>query len=222
MKSSRKGSVFYFLAGMLLWHGSACIEVPSSGHVSEQDERYTQALARPYTPQKRPRLEGRGPVVPGTPGLRVPSGFFARVRIQVMDFYQPLAMASFLRTHGEVYLRLVTEGGGENDSFRPMFRAIIPITLPKGSGLQALTNLTLGKAALDRATATFQLTPRGKYLVKVERLHIETIEDVVITGALEGRAMRGSLSKTSVPFMAGFVALRGPDTGTVEPRKDHR
>jgi len=167
-----------------------------------------------YLPQRVPRLDAAGPFVPGTPGLRVPKGYFTRVRLDVRDLFLPYAVASFLRGEDETVFRLeaVSEFSDQWGTL-PIFRALVPITLSSSSDIKSLTKITLGPAALNRAMATIRLENGRQYLVEVQRLSFEVLEDSAVKGSLEGRARRGMLSKSYKQIKVGFVALRAPDTG---------
>ena len=165
-------------------------------------------------PQRKPRLGAGGPWVPGTPGLRVPIGYFTRVRIDVIDFFLPFTLGSFLRGEGEAVFRLESVSG-MRDGVRefPIFRAVIPITLPPGSDIGSLTELTLGAETLTRSTATLRFDKSRQYLVEVQRLTFEVLEEGAIKGTLHGRARGGAKSRNYREIRIGFLALRSPDLG---------
>ena len=186
------------------------------GGSTSADAETTIHVPRLY-PTAKAMVESSGPLVPGTPGLRVPPGYFARARIHAVDHRLPYCLSSFLVGQDEAFLRL--DALGETvDGQRTVFHAFVPLASVGGAEIGTLADLTLEKAALTGATATIRLpTSNGQhtYLVEIERLSFETVEESLLTGSLEGQARRGSRSTTSLPFELGFVAYRGPNTGMV-------
>ncbi len=201
------------LGFLLVLMGSGCappvLAPPDAGDEHEAGD--PQML---HLPQRPSRVDARGPLVPGTPGLRVPAGYFTRIRLDVRDLFLPYTLGSFLRGEDGVTFRLEGVAGmADQKRVLPVFRALIPITLPSGSDIQSLTKLTLGPAAMSRGTVTIRLENGRQYLVEVERLSFEALEDGALKGSLEGKARRGMKSTTYKDIWVGFVALRAPNTG---------
>ena len=205
-------STVLVVIGLLLSCPTCTTPTPSLPDV--QDEEKGEGFHLLYLPQRTPRLDAPGPIVPGTPGLRVPAGYITRVRLDIRDLFLPYTVASFLRGAGDATLRIEAVAGMTEDRrILPVFRVLIPITLPSGSDIAALTELTLGPAALSRAMATIRLENGRQYLVEVKRLSFDALEEGAVKGSLEGRARRGMKSKSYKQIKVGFVALRAPDTG---------
>ncbi len=159
------------------------------------------------------RADAPGPLVPSTPGLRVPGGYWARVRLDVADLLLPHAWAGFLETEDGLVLRIEAVGGpasGDGASPTPTLRAVVPIRLPEPAAPEALGGLTLGPEALAEAVVGLRTTPRSSWLVTPERLVIEAVGPQVVKGTLEGTARRGTRSPSSRPVRVAFVALRAP------------
>lgn len=169
-------------------------------------------------PDMAARADGRGPLVPGTPGLRVPRGYFARARLHLADLLMPYCWASFVRGHGTLTFRLQAIGGpmtqtgpGEGAPPLPVLRGVIELAVPPGTEVDDLAGLTLGVESLRGATVSLRLSERDRYLLEVDRLSIEAIGRTAVLGSLQGRARRGAKSQTTLPIELGFVALKAPE-----------
>jgi len=177
-----------------------------------------------YLPTARARVDAQGPLIPGTPGLRVPAGYFARARLDAEDLFLPYSYAAFLTSEGGVALRVVALGAPARDRGDapkgprpPVLRAVIPLPLPdrqgQVAGLDTLMGLTLGEDALRETTATLRLSDRDLYLLTLTRFTLESSSDTALSLSFEGRARRGSKAKVSLPFQVGIVGFRAPTVG---------
>lgn len=167
-------------------------------------------------PTKRARPDGRGPLVAGTPGLRVPGGYWARLRMDAADIVFPYAWVGLSRTSDQVILRLEAVGGptvgGGGASPEPVARAIVPIALPPGSDAKALSGLTLRASALEGAAVSLE-GASSRWHVDLKRLTISELGETAIVGSLEGVARRGTKGRRQRPFELGFVAYLAPLSG---------
>ncbi len=161
---------------------------------------------------------GRGPLIPGTPALRVPdAGYWTRCRLHVADIVLPYSWVSFVQGARGVTLRLAAMRRGEVDGPTvPNLRAVVPIALPRGTDATSLAGLTLGEDALSNATVSLRTTWQDSYIVKLSRLTIEVVDASVVAGTFEGTAVRGKKGRVARRFEAGFVALRGPAVGVLD------
>lgn len=177
-----------------------------------------------YLPDESARLDGKGPLVPATPGLRVPDGYWTRVRLDVADLYLPYSWISLL-PHGErVTLRLQAVGGPVPESDvapLPALRLVVSIGVPEGTTVFELAGLTLRGDALREAMGAIRTTPTDNWLLELDRLTIEEIGSTVVKGTIEGHARRGSKSVRTRKFHIGFVALwaKAPRAGGAEGRE---
>jgi hypothetical protein len=180
-----------------------------------------ERIAERLLPNTEPSARGLGPLIPGTPGLRVSSGYFSRARMGSVDLYMPHTMTSFLRGREKSYLRI--EAFGEKvGAHKSLFHAFIPLSIAAEGDLSTLENLTLEKEALKTATATIRVAKATRLLnrlVELRRLSLEVVDEHLVTGTLEGVTKRGNRAQSSLPFQLGFVAYRGPDTGMVGPER---
>lgn len=157
---------------------------------------------------------GNGPIVPSTPGLRVPAaGYWTRARLDVADMLLPYTWVSFLHgeEHSTLRLEAVRRGEDEAGPQLPWLHIIIPIALPRGTDQSQLDQLDLGVEALAAATASIQTTHSDTWLLTLTHLRLDHVDDKGVTGTLEGVARRGSRGQRERTFAAGFVALRAPD-----------
>lgn len=199
---------------------SACpewLEVPDPEGVETSAD---EPLRAPATlPDEAPSTAAGGPIVPGTPGLRVPAGYFSRVRLDTADLYLPY---TWVVVHAgtkaadpveqPITVRLLAAAGADRDGEPedPVLRAVLPLAVPAGTGLETLQGLDLGPDALRDATVSVTMEGSHHWLVEPTRLRLEEIDEGRIKGTLEGEARRGAQAARSRPFRAGFIALRGP------------
>jgi len=169
-------------------------------------------------PSAPPEAGGQGPVVPATPGLRVPAaGYWTRARLDVADLLLPYTWVGFLHGEDFVTLRLeaVRRGEDEEGPQLPWLHAVIPIALPHGTDATQLEGLALGAEALAGATASIQTTRQDTWLLALSHLRLDHVDEHVVTGTLEGVARRGAKGQRERQFQAGFVALRAPEPTAV-------
>ena len=179
-------------------------------------------LQESLLPKTAPGVRGKGPVVPGTAGLRVTSGYFARARMGAVDLHLSYTMASFLRGEDQAFLRLEAHGDKVGPS-QTAFHAFIPLAMRLDEDVTTLTSLTLEKEALADAKANIRVatrTRRHNRLVELHRVTFDIVQSDIITGTLEGTTKRGSRATSALPFQVGFVAYRGPDMGMVGPPRE--
>ncbi len=203
---------------------SGCIEwlevaepAPEIGGGAAADALPTVAPAAP--PTSGPRLDGKGPLVPRTPGLRVSGGYWTRVRLDLADLWLPftwlVADAAPVEDIGRaphLNLRLLASshrsGGAEVGV--PTLRAVIPLAVPAGTALDAVQGLVFGPEAMEGSSISLRTTREMTWLVTPERLLLEEVGPLLVRGALEGTARRGRESTRVRRFRAGFLALRAP------------
>jgi len=173
-------------------------------------------------PSAPAEVGGQGPIVPATPGLRVPAaGYWTRARLDVADMLLPYTWASLLRGEDHITLRLEAVRRGEDEAgpLLPWLHAVIPIALPRGTDQSQLDHLDLGHEALASATASIQTTHDDTWLLELTHLRIDHVDDKRVTGTLEGVARRGARGRRERRFAAGFVALRAPTITSLTPRR---
>lgn len=160
-----------------------------------------------------------GPIVPGTPGLRVPTGYFARVRLDTADLYLPFAWVVVHEgtkaadpVEQPITVRLLASAGADKAGGpqEPLLRGVLPLAVPAGTRLDALQGLDLGADALADATVSVTTEGDHHWIVEPTRLRLEHIDARFIKGSLEGLARRGTQAPNARPVRIGFVALRGP------------
>ena len=167
-------------------------------------------------PDAPAEVAGQGPIVPATPGLRVPAaGYWTRARLDVADLILPYTWVSFLHSEDRVTVRLEAVRRGEDEAGPqlPWLHAVIPVKLPRGTDASQLDGLSLGAAALADATAAIRTTPQDAWTLTLSHLRFDHVDDHVVTGTLEGIARRGAKGQRERSFIAGFVALRAPEFG---------
>ncbi|MGM0577316.1 MAG: hypothetical protein ACQEXJ_16445 [Myxococcota bacterium] len=176
-----------------------------------------------HLPSRGPRVDGAGPLVPMTPGLRVPDGYWTRVRLDAADLLLPWTWAvAHTTSDGEgphLVLRLLAAEGPVAPDARAL-RAVIPLAVPEGTRLEALEGLELGPEAMAQATIGLRTDARNRWLVTPRRLAITSVRPRVVVGTLEGVARRGSQGRRERVFQAGFLALRadrGPEAAGAPP-----
>jgi len=160
---------------------------------------------------------GRGPIVPSTPGLRVPlAGYWTRARLDTADLLLPYTWASLVEGKGFVLLRIEGAMASADEPAAvasQSFRVVIPITLPPGTDTEALAGLTLGKQALTQSAVSIRTSPNDLWIIDPDRLTFDVVRSDVIVGTLEGEARRGARGQRARRFESGFVALRAPEHG---------
>ena len=161
------------------------------------------------------RATADGPVVPMTPGLRVPDGYWTRIRIDQADLLLPFTWAAVqlagYSADGDLrgmLLRLQGHRLGNTPKEAPQLRAVIRIATPPDTAPEDLVGLTFGQDALAESTASVRISKGTLWNVVLQRLAITSIEDNLVTGTLEGEARAGKRARRSRTFRAAFVALR--------------
>lgn len=172
-------------------------------------------------PSAPPEAGGRGPIVPATPGLRVPlAGYWLRARLDIADILLPYTWASLSAGAGKGYLRIEGATSATDDpgnSVAQAFRAVIPIVLPGGTDIDSLDGLTLKAQALTAATVSLRTSATDAWTIELQRLTLSTVQGNLIVGSLEGEARRGARGQRPRRFEAGFIALRAPEPTLPEP-----
>lgn len=218
--------------------GGGCIDWLE---VDDGEPEYTLPVGEPLVlPSEPALLDAPGPLVPRTPGLRVPlAGYWTRVRLDAHDLLFPFSWVSLTsasrgstaecqvvgatgapsrQCNSAVLLRL--EGStaqGEDPSEIGAqgvigFRAVIPITLPPGTDASVIRDgFELPEKALASATMALRTSSQDLWLITPTRLRFERVAHGIITGSLEGEARRGAKGQRVRKFAAAFIALRAPD-----------
>ncbi len=157
---------------------------------------------------------GEGPLVPNTPGLRVPAaGYWARARLDMADLVLPYTWAGFIPAADRVTFRLAAAVRGADDDgpATPRLQAVVPIALPAGTDRSQLEGLTLGADALSAGVVSLQTTDRDRWLITLTRLSFEQVDERLVKGSMEGIARRGAKGQRTRSFEMGFLALRAPE-----------
>jgi hypothetical protein len=201
------------LGGCLEW-----IEVDDPAIESEPDEALPSVPSfggDAMFPGAPARASAGGPIVPMTPGLRVPAGYWIRVRIDQADVLLPYSWGAVQRAgyslDGEtrgMLLRLQAHRMGQSSKEAPQLRAVIRIATPPNTEPEDLVGLTFQEDALAESTVSVRISKGTLWSVALERLSIASMDANVITGTLEGQARAGKRAKRSRTFRAAFVALR--------------
>jgi|GEM_PF-1346492 len=235
---SRLGLCFVVAAAVM---SGGCIDWLE---VDDGEPEYTLPVGEPLVlPTEPALLDAPGPLVPRTPGLRVPlAGYWTRVRLDAHDLLFPFSWVSLTSANrgstaecqtvgatgapsrqctAAVLLRL--EGStaqGEDPSEIGAqgvtgFRAVIPITLPPGTDVSVIRDgFELSEKALASATMALRTSSQDLWLITPTRLRFERVAHGIITGSLEGEARRGAKGQRVRKFAAAFIALRAPDEDT--------
>ena len=224
---------------------SVALAVGASGgcidwlEVDEGEEPvYTLPVGEPRVLPSEPALiDAPGPLVPRTPGLRVPlAGYWTRVRLDALDLLFPFTWASLLSAKQAV--------GGEDAQVEALFRiegstshgddpsevgaqgvtgvrAVIPITLPAGTDASVIRDgFELTAKALEAATVAVRTSAQDLWLVTPTRLRFDRVDGSLLMGSLEGEARRGAKGQHARRFEAAFIALRAPDDEADEGRPE--
>jgi hypothetical protein len=199
-------------AGCVEW-----LEVDEPG--PEMPERVEAPRPPAEMPTESASVSAAGPIVPGTPGLRVPAGYFARVRLDTADLYLPFAWVVVHEgtkaadpVEQPITVRILAASGADKqgEPEEPLLRGVLPLAVPAGTRLDALEGLDLGADALRDATVSVTTEGSHHWIVAPTRLRLEHIDERFIKGSLEGMARRGTQAPNARPVRIGFVALRGP------------
>jgi len=191
----------------------------------EDDSELVLPAGRPLVmPSAPPESGSRGPIVPATPGLRVPlAGYWLRARLDVADVLLPYTWASLSRGDERAYLRIEAATSATDEpgpGATQELRAVIPIALPGGAELDSLDGLTLKAQALAAATVSMRSSPSDTWSIELERLTLTEVQSNLIVGTLEGQARRGTRGQRTRRFEAGFIALRAPEPSAPTPATD--
>jgi len=184
------------------------VEYPAARQVSQKVARVLSGRL----PADPPRLDAPGPVVPGTAGLRVPSGYWTRLRIDSADMLLEHTWLSAEAADGVLFLRMRAAGTGRRTA-SPDLRAVIPLAIPGEGALERLVGVQLGKESLQGATITVRMPSGHLWYVDLERFIINEVSPEGVLGAFEGKARRGLKSDTLRHVSVGFMALRAPVSG---------
>ena len=236
--SSRPGLVLMAVAAL---GSGGCIDWLE---VDDGEPEYQLPIGEPLVlPSEPALLDAPGPLVPRTPGLRVPlAGYWTRVRLDAHDLLFPFSWVSLTSaSHGSsadcqvvgaagvpsrvcnsaVLLRLKgsTAHGDDPTEIGAQgvtgFRAVIPITLPPGTDASVIRDgFELPEKALASATMALRTSAQDLWLITPTRLRFERVAPGIITGSLEGEARRGAKGQRVRRFAAAFIALRAPDEGS--------
>jgi len=209
--------------------------------VDDGEPEYQLPVGEPLVlPNEPPLLDAPGPLVPRSPGLRVPlAGYWTRVRLDALDLLFPfswvsltsakrgsgpecetlgLATAPARQCNSAVLLRLEgsTSQGDDPSEIGAQgvtgFRAVIPITLPPGTDVSVIRDgFELPEKALASATMALRTSAQDLWLITPTRLRFDRVAHGIITGSLEGEARRGAKGQRVRRFAAAFIALRAPD-----------
>lgn len=196
--------------------------------VDDEDDDYTLPVGRPWVyPSEPALLEAPGPIVPQTPGLRVPlAGYWTRARLDAHDLLFPYTWGSLLTAAdgpssvtsrpSVVVLRLEALSHGEESSSTtgpPLgLRAVIPLKLPAGVDASTIRDgLELPDKALVGATIGLRTSAQDLWIITPTRLRFERVDRRVIVGSIEGEARRGAKGQRARRFTTTFIAMRAPD-----------
>ncbi len=208
---------------------TALTSVPACTEWLEVDEEGDEVFSLPVgepviLPSVGAQVGGEGPLVPQTPGLRVPlAGYWTRARLDALDVVFPYTWASLLQAEvatpgrpgerpGQLVLRLEgTAAPGDESTPTLGLRAVMPLPLPPGTDLSAVrSGFDLGAEALAGATVGLRTYAQDLWLVTLTRLRLETVTPRIVVGTLEGEAKRGARGQRPRVFRAAFIALRVP------------
>lgn len=174
-------------------------------------------------PDYAARVDAAGPIVPRTPGLRVPKGYWSHGRLDTMDVWLPYTWAAVQVYDGVrsdrpsgLTLRMLATVPLDSPTESPsqFFRAVVPVTMPAGATLRDLVGLKLDAPSLSGAQISLRTGKEHLWLIEPIRLTIDEVSPQAIKGTLEGIARRGSKSRRERQFRLGFVAfLAPPDAG---------
>ena len=211
------------LGGCVEWFE---VDEPGTQEVVEADNFVPQSLSGTMAtlPGAAPRVGASGTIVPKTPGLRVPEGYWTRVRLDQADLLLPFTWAAIEPagyspdgdTRGTL-LRLQSHVGAEPSKEKPSLRAVIRIATPPNTPVASLAQLSFGPDALRGSTVSVRLSKGTLWTVELERLSLSEVDTGVLSGTLEGNARVGKRAKRRRSFRAAFVALRGPESGAPSP-----
>jgi hypothetical protein len=209
-RQSRWSAVAVAIAGLL---GAGCVEwLEVDGDDDEQAaalEREALRAEAPKPPQRGAEAAGEGPLVPLTPGLRVPVGvgYWARVRLEALDVAFDTALITLNRLEDRLVLRLFAAPDDDPDA--PSLHLVTELPLAPASAIEDLAGLDLFPRP-GATTAVFRTSSRDLWVVTPSRLTFDSLGDEVIVGSLEGIATRGLDGQRSRRIEVGFVALRAP------------
>lgn len=209
--------------------------------VDDGEAQYVVPVGEPLVMPSEPALSGApGPLVPRTPGLRVPlAGYWTRARLDALDLLFPFTWAS-LSTAAPVTL----PGRAPNDAAQGAlvvlrleastahgddpsevgaqgvigFRAVVPLRLPVGTDASVIRDgFELPDTALADATLAVRTSSQDLWLIVPTRLRFEVVSRVLVAGSIEGDARRGAKGQRARHFSASFLALRAPDDEDAAP-----
>ncbi len=193
--------------------GAGCVEWLEVDDGSEEEaaalERAALRAEAPKPPQRSAEAAGNGPLVPMTPGLRVPvdAGYWARVRLEALDVSFPTALVVLNRLEDRVVVRLL--GAPDDDPDAPSIHLVTELPLAAAAAVEDLAGLDLAPRPAA-TTAVFRTSSRDLWVVTPTRLSFDSLGEDVVVGSLEGVATRGLDGQRSRRIEIGFVALRAP------------
>ena len=170
-------------------------------------------------PNQPASVNAKGPILPGSPGLRVPRGYMTHARLDSADFllaHTWMALDSTssagVQAASRTTLRLVATGSvsGAIPSPVPSVRGVFPLAVPKGTSAEDLVGFTARGPSLANARVGIRTGGDHHWMVTPTRLSIDQVTPRAIKGSFEGTARRGAKSERTRRFHAGFVALRAP------------
>ncbi|MEE2780099.1 MAG: hypothetical protein VYE15_06230 [Myxococcota bacterium] len=190
-------------------------EEPGSAESTPGGEAVESSMKR--TPFRAPRVDAPGHLVPRSPGLRVPDGYWTRVRMDAADAWMGYSWADLRGDKGlpqtsasRMTLRLIASNGTSEKTriTTPALRIVAPLTVPAGTKPETLVGLTFQEDALNDAIVGFDLGGDHPWRVKLNKLTVLDVSATTLSGTLEGTAVRGVKDRGSRPFQAAFHALR--------------
>lgn len=203
---------------------TGCPEWLEIGDDSEPEDQAPLSVPA-VQPTEPARYEAPGPLVPRTPGLRVPlAGYWTRVRLDTLDVVFPFSWASLsVASDGsreEAFALLRLEGSSAQGDVPSEIgaqgvtglHAVIPIELPIGTDLGAIREgFELPREALAQAMVALRTSSQDIWLVTATHMRFDEVTPRLISGAIEGEARRGTQGQHVRRFSAAFFALRAPD-----------
>jgi len=208
------------IAALLVLGTVGCIEwleVDAPAGQADAQNSVVQRSLSPIAatlPNVPPQAAAKGPLVPQTPGLRVPDGYWTRVRLDQADLLLPhtwgVLQPSGYSEDGEprgMVLRLHAQGARDGARGAPTLRGVIRVATPPRTQASQLVGLSFGPDALHGSTVSLRISRGTLWNIVPERLSIEVLDEHVVKGTLEGSARPGKQAKRSRAFRAGFVAL---------------
>lgn len=216
--------------------GAGCVDWLE---VDDGEPQYVVPVGEPLVMPSEPALVGApGPLVPRTPGLRVPlAGYWTRARLDGLDLLFPFTWGSLSTAapvalpggapgddRSLVVLRLEASTAHGDDPVEIGaqgvigFRAVVPLRLPVGTDASVIRDgFELPDSALADAVMALRTSSQDLWLVTPTRLRFDVVSRVLVAGSVEGEARRGAKGQRTRHFTASFLALRAPDDEDAAP-----